>query len=726
MLAVPPEEVRTQLEKIVASDTFVAAERSKQLLRYLIEQTIGGHGDRLKEYTIGTEGLGRSEAFDPRTDPIVRAEASRLRNRLDLYYAAEGRKDELIITLPKGGYVLTIEARAPTPPSATSAPQPHGRRIALPTDRIAAFVVGAVAAALLVAAYSVIRGANPRPIPLLHVDVDLGGAGELGSEVGTDVVISPDGSTLVFVAYASVGTPRLVLKRLDGSAMTVLSGTEGARVPFFSPDGRWVAFWALGKLKKVPTTGGTAVVLCDATDLLGGSWGDDDQIIAVLDSTGNLWRVPAAGGSPVSILDLTREASAPRWPQVLPGAHAVVYAVLGPLGADAARIEVLSLRDQQRTTLVRDGTFPRFLRSGHLAYVNQGTVFAVSFDADTLRIVGSPIPVLDDVAYSEAFGYAQFDASQTGTLVYLRAALSGATTVQWVDHDGHAEPLLAKPARYAWPRLSPDGSRLAVVAFESGRSEVWIIDRATRRVVRQTRGDRFYMSPVWTQDGRFLIVGSGDDVLWMSATEGSRTEPLIRDRGRAVPWSFTPDGGRLALYTMSPTSAFDLWTVPIEATGNGVEPGEPEVYLQTPAFEVYPSFSPDGRWIAYSSNESGVWDVYVRPFPKGGAAVQVSRGGGRIPKWAADGQRLYYGTDDRHVMMATYSVVDGQFRSGEPRLWTPVELGDAGVLPNFDLAPDGDHIAALMPAAAENRPSPSHVTFVQNFFAEIERRMQKN
>ena len=192
-----------------------------------------------------------------------------------------------------------------------------------------------------------------------------------------------------------------------------------------------------------------------------------------------------------------------------------------------------------------------------------------------------------------------------------------------------------------------------------------------------------------------------------------------------VPWSFTSDGTRLAYHQLTPSTGFDLWTVAVRATETGLVAGTPELFLQTPAYETYPSFSPDGRWLAYGSGEYGKWEVYVRPFPSNGSKeVQVSRGGGRIPRWLPNGRELVYRTDDQRLMVAAYTVKDGSFLADKPQPWTSVQLGDTGVLSNFDLQPDGTRVVGLMPAArAEDQQSPNHVTVALNFSDEVRRRV---
>jgi hypothetical protein len=728
----PPAErelVLGQLARVLSSEGFRRSERSSALLRYLVEQTLDGRAERLKEYTLGAEALGRGDNFDPRADPIVRAEASRLRTRLERYYETEGANDPLVLLLPRGTYVPTFAPR-PSPngaaeerstaPAESPSPQ-HPRSI--PPLRVAAFILLALGAAAAAFWWGRSTGRDTAARPFLLLDVDLRSEGVLGSEVGADLALSPDGTLLVFVTRDPDGVAHLNSRRLDRPEAVRLPDTEGARSPFISPDGRWAGFWAGGKMKKTPVDGGSPVVLCDATDLLGASWSEGGDIIAAINPTSKLWRIPAAGGAPEAILDLSAESAFPAWPQVLPGGRYVIYTVLTGLGSDRSNVEVRAIRGGERKVLVRGGTFGRYVEGGHLTYVNQGTLYAAPFDPDSLTVGGPPAPVLENISYSRTFGYAQVDASRTGTVVYRAGAEGERFTVGWLDRSGKTAPLLAKPGRYEWLRLSPDGSRLAYSAVESGATSVWVYDGAGREAKRLTTPEDPYTSMLWAPDGRTLVLGGKSGMAWVDADSPSRPRPLTTDNTIQVPWSFTPDGGRLAYYEMSPATGFDLWSVPVRAGGGGLEVGTPEPLLRTPAFECYPSFSPDGRWLAYASNETGTWEVYVRTLPDDGRKVRVSGAGGTLPRWLPNGRELAYRTLDHRIMVTEYGSQHGAFVAGEPRAWSQQRLGDTGVLPNFDVGPGDGRMAALMPVAPpDGQQNHNHITFLLNFSDELRRR----
>lgn len=716
---VEPVAIAEQLERVLSSAGFRRAERSTALLRYLIAQTIDGHADRLKEYTLGAEALGRGESFDPRIDPIVRAEASRLRVRLDQYYDKEGRGDPLLFTLPKGGYVLQFSRRSlPDEAVATHVDPPPVRvvRAAAWVAVVAAVAAGTLAISLATRSRAVRTGASSA----VQFEVELTSEGTLGAVVGTDVLLSADGTRVVFAAHDAAGLSYLSTRRLDQARVTRLPGTEGARGPFVSADGRWVGFWADGKLKKTSVDGGAPVVLCDATDLLGASWGEDGTIVAALNPTRKLWRVPAAGGTPQAILDLSAESASPVWPQILPGGELVLYTVNTGAGVDRAAIEVASTRTGVRTVVLRGGTYGRYLSNGYLTYVNQGTLYAVRFDLTRRAVEGAAVPVAENVSYSRTFGYAQVDISQTGTLVYRKGAESGPSVAAWLDRSGAATPLLARPGRYNWLRLSPDGRRLALVATESGTTSIWIHDTQGGETKHLSTPAGDYGGLLWWPTTNLLVFGGLNGMAWLDADRPGQSGSLTTTRAIQVPWSVSPDGRRLAYYEMHPDTGFDLWTVDVAAAGDGLRSGAPEPFLRTPAFEVYPSFSPDGRWLAYASNESGTYEVYVRRFPDDGTKVRVSSGSGSIPRWLKNGRELVYRATDQRIMVVTYRTDGTSFRVEPPRSWAPQVLADTGVLPNFDPGPDDQRLAALLPATQSgDRQSPNHVTFVINFVEQL-------
>jgi serine/threonine-protein kinase len=559
---------------------------------------------------------------------------------------------------------------------------------------------------------------SPPHRKLVRLDVDLGPGVSLGSHLGANVIISPDGTRLVYVSQN-----RLFTRQLDQDQATELSGTEGASAPFFSPDGQWVAFSDVGKLKKVSVAGGAVIVLCNATFGRGGSWGEDGTIIISL--YGSLYRISAAGGAPAPLIELDREHGdfiAHRWPQILPGGKAVLFTAHTQLvGSDDASIEVMSLVDRRKKTLLRGGTCGRYVPSGHLLYVNRGTLWAVPFDLSVLEVRGVPTPVLNQVAYN-VYGDAEFEASRTGTLVYRSGGMrSGLFTVQWLESNGKTRALVPKPGDYGRPSLSPDGRRLALDVSER---DILVYDLERDQMTHVTFDGKPKGAPIWSPDGRYIVYGGLEGLSWMRANGASKPQLLIRTKHVATLGSFTPDGKRLAYVELDPDTSFDLWTVPVENDGTGLRAGKPEVFLQTPATEGNPSFSPDGKWLAYTSNESGSYQVYVRAFPDTGEKRQISSDGGGYPMWSRSKRELFFESSDNRIMVAGYTVQGDKFVPAKPRLWCEKALANNFKKKrNVDLAPDGKRVVALMSSEElETQPSQHHVVFLVNFFEELQRR----
>jgi serine/threonine-protein kinase len=558
------------------------------------------------------------------------------------------------------------------------------------------------------------RAAPPTPSalqPLVRLDLDLG-SGLSGADRSPSAVLSPDGTRLVYVSQS-----KLLTRRLDQDNTIELPGTERAEGPFFSPDSKWVAFIADGKLKKISLRGGPAVQLCDDPLIGGGSWGEDGNIVTTLDFT--LSRISSAGGTPMQLTELAPGEIVHRWPQVLPGAKAVLFTAYPSMtGVDGATIEVLSLKDRHRKTLVRGGTWGRYLPSGHLIYIDRGTLFAVPFDQDRLQVHGTPTRVLERVAYSTAWGFAQVDVSLMGTLVY-RSARSGdgLVTVQWLDESGNTSPLLPVPGNYSSLTLSPDGGRLALI---SG-GDIWVYELGRGSMTRVT-SDGGYGFPVWTRDGRYLVFRGARGILWTRADGTGQPEVLTQSSSPQNPQSFTPDGKHLAFVEIAPATGADIWTLPVDSGASGLRAGKPEVFLKTPFHERGPMFSPDGQWLAYFSNESGDYRVYVEAFPDKGAKRQVSPEGHSAPAWSRNGTHLFFLEFRAPIQLKAVSFEShgNSFVTDKPKVWSR-EIAAFAATRSYDPGPDGKRIILLLPV---NTPQQSHdrLIFLLNFFDELRRR----
>jgi serine/threonine-protein kinase len=559
----------------------------------------------------------------------------------------------------------------------------------------------------------------------MRLNVNLGNELSPIVDRGANAILSPDGTRLVYVSQSKLATrdqSKLFTRRLDQPTDTELPGTEGAQGPFFSPDGQWVAFYA-GGLKKVSLQGGKVIRLCDVPLGGGGSWGEDGSIVAAVDLFG-LSRIPSGGGAPTPLTKLAPGEAVHRWPQVLPGGKAVIFSAYSSMyGLDSATVEVVSLGDGGRKTLVRGGTWGRYLPSGHLVYINKGTLFGVPFDLDHLEVHGTPTRVLDGVGYSTAWGSAQIDFSRAGTLVYQSSRTAeGLVTVQWLEGSGNTRPLLPVPGNYLFPALSPDESRLAVTS----EGDIWVYELGRGSMKRLTSGGG-NSDLLWTVDGRYIVFRATGGMWWIRADGTGQPQPLTHSNNQQFPNSFTSDGKLLAFLEIIPgTGASDAWTVSMESGSSGLRAGKPKVFLRTPFNERMPMISPDGRWIAYQSDESGAAQVYVLAFPNGNGKRQISVDTGSYPLWSRDGHELFFWSRvNRHLMVADFEERGDSFVAGRPRVWSEQVPVIFSATKSYDPAPDGKSIVALMPADTPEEPH-DRVIFLLNFFDELRRRAPLN
>jgi serine/threonine-protein kinase len=565
--------------------------------------------------------------------------------------------------------------------------------------------------------------------PLVRLTVDLGSQVALPSlgDWGGNLILSPDGKRLVFVS----GNPRrLYTQRLDQSKPSELTGTEGASVPFFSPDGQWVGFFTgvyANKLNKISVEGGAVSTLANVGASAGGSWGADGNIIVGGQFIQGLLRVPASGGAPSKVLDLAPGELLYASPQILPGGKAVLFVDLRTSDAHSASIEALSLTDGRRKTLVRGGTFARYLPSGHLVYINNGTLFAIRFDLNLMETLGTPVSILDGIASMPQYGAADLDVAANGTLVYRGGDGKGGAlgTIQWVDGAGKREPLLSTLREYANLHVSPDGKRVSFVVSDGASQDVWVYDIQRDTMTRLTFGREPYVGSVWSPDGRFILFSAiGKGIYFTRADGAGQPQPLTQSKNFQAPFSISRDGKRLA-YIESIGNP-QIWTLPLEEHDGQLQAGKAEQFLKSQSAEFfYPMFSPDGHWLAYASNESGIYEIYVRAFPAPasgqGGQWQISNGGARLPIWSqAEHELLYHaGQGNDQLMTVNYSVNGDSFVPEKPRVRFEKLPGW-----DIDLAPDGKRVAVIAPQDTADAATDEHeVTFLFNFFDELRRRV---
>jgi serine/threonine-protein kinase len=624
-------------------------------------------------------------------------------------------------------------ASAPAAPATVMMAAPAAPRAGL-AARMLPWSIAAVLALVAIATIGVTKPwrTPPPPAPML-LTAELGADASLLPPQGASAILSPDGKLLAFVASTESAPARLYLRRLDHLDATPLAGTEDALSPFFSPDGQWIAFFAGGKLKKVSVTGGAPITLCDAPNGRGGTWGDNNVIVFQPNNVPGapMMQVAAAGGAPAKVTAPT-EKDLHRWPQLLPGAEAFLYTVTETASFDDGNIVVQPLAGGPPKVVQRGGYYGQYAASGHLLYMHNGTVFAAPFDLERLEVTGQPVPALEHVTANPNSGGAQFAISQTGTLLYLPGqGVSNDMPISWIDRSGKVAPLRRAPASWSNPGFSPDGQRLAIDIADGAQTDVWVYEIARDTMSRLTFDAADDVRPVWSPDGKRIAFASrrGDksafNLYWQRADGTGEVQRLTEQKGDQYPGSFHPSGKFLAYFEFDAKTNFDLMILPIEGDeARAFKPGKPQVFLKGQFIESTPVFSPDGRWIAYLSNESGRPEVYVRPFPGPGGKWQVSTGPSDDPLWSRTTREiLYASTPDQRMMVAPYTVEGDSFRVEKPRLLSEARFIARPRPPSrdLDIHPDGQRFAIAAPRPDQTTLKLDKVVFVFNFLDELRR-----
>jgi len=542
------------------------------------------------------------------------------------------------------------------------------------------------------------------------------------------MAISHDGKFLVYSATSKDPDPqakaRLYLRRMDRPGAKPIVGTEGGINPFLSPDSRSVGFWADGKLKKIPVDGGVATEICDATGIYGASWGRDNSIVFTDGSEVGLSRVSAEGGKPETLTkpDPKREETSHRLPCWLPDGKAVLFTVTRSSYDRRPRVAVLRLDTREHRILLENAADAKYVPTGHLIFLRQGTLMAVRFDPDRMEVIEQPVALVEDVmqafrlSFSLNTGAGQFSVSETGCLLYVAGGVIPdlKNSLVWVDQRGIEEPVMDLQRPFLNPRLSPDGRKIAY-GTNGSEWQIWVYDLSTGTNSRLT-DEGFAEYPIWTPDGKRLVFGlskSGPaNLYWQSSDGSSAMERLTTSESMqwAGPWS--PDGKTAALVEVHRDGGRDIALLDVGS-------GRVTPFLNSPFIEEFPEFSPDGRWIAYTSNESKRSEVYVQPFPGLGTKYPVSAEGGEQPLWARDSKQLFYRWEDQVWVVDVRT--DGAFTASKPRLL----LKHPGYyishpIRSYDLSLDSQRF--LMMKLEQRMPTPvTEMILVQNWFEELKR-----
>ena len=548
----------------------------------------------------------------------------------------------------------------------------------------------------------------------------------------TTMVMSRDGRFIVYSAIAensdTQAKPQLYLRRIDQSEARAIAGTEGGISPFLSPNDQWVGFWADGKLMKVSIDGGVPVTLCNAALPFGASWGPDDNIIfASWDSPG-LLRVSADGGEAESLTtpDEMKEESSHRLPYCLPDGKSVLFTIMGEPFDLHPRTALLDLKTRKWRVLMEDAADARYIPTGYLVFLREGTMMAVPFDLGRREVLGQPVPVITNVMqalnvmdgrWNTAAG--QFSISDSGWLVYAEGGILPDTqkSLVWVDQQGRAVAITPFKAPFFAPRLSPDGQRIAYATL--GREDqVWVYD-LNRGIASRLTGDGKASQAIWTPDGKRLVFQWGEgmsrNLYWQPEDGSTAMERLTTNDYGGEAGSWSPDGATLAFVGTDPDKTIQSIFL-LDLRSRRVTP-----FLDSGDSLRYPEFSPDGRWMAYASDESGRWEVYVRPFPGPGGKWLISQQGGAEPLWARNGKQLFYSSAGGRERWAVDIRTDGGFSAGKPRLLFEAPTLETGYpIRSWDLSLDGQRF--LMVKLDEVKPTPvTEMVLVMNWSQDLRR-----
>jgi serine/threonine-protein kinase len=609
-------------------------------------------------------------------------------------------------------------------PDATVAPAPSPVRVLPLWQRALPWALGTLAAGLatMLVLWAPWRQTAAAPRVMRATLTTSGPAALTIGGYDDDLALSPDGTHVVYVGN---GGTQLFVRALDAlEPVAIASGL--VREPFISPDGKWVGFIRNGIYKVAMTGGPSSRVASTDGNPVGATWGPDDTIIF---STGNtatgLQRVSAAGGTAEVLTrpDRAQGEADHVWPEILPGGHVVLFTITSQTGQlDMAQVAVRDLRTGTQKVLVRGGSHGHYVTSGHLVYVAAGTLHAIRFDPNRLETQGTAVPVLPQLAVT-GDGAVDFAVAADGTLIYVNAPGSfeaNKRTLVWVDRTGKEEPVGTPPRAYEHPRLSPEGTRVAIYSADQER-DIWIWDLGRATLTRLTLDPGSDQFPLWTPDGRRIIFSSqrgiGQPNLWSQTADGTGVAERLTTNSHAQFLNgITPDGTAVLYNETTPTGR-DLLQVELGGS-HRVTP-----LLQTKFDERNGIVSPDGRWLAYESDNSGSFEIYVRPYPNvGDGQWQVSTAGGRQPLWARSGNELFYLGADGTLLRVPVEASGGTWHAGAPvKLLEGLYYTGTGSGRAYDVSPDGRRFLMIKAPRTDACAAPPALIVVQHWDEELKR-----
>ena len=602
--------------------------------------------------------------------------------------------------------------------SAMPAPVAAGRKS---RERIlvAAAITGALAAILFGALYWS-RAPSKTRIVRSYIKAMPDTSFLMGGQQG-GFAISPDGLRLAYVAQNADGKALLWVRPLDSLQAQVLAGTEEASFPFWSPDSQYIGFFASGKLKKIESSGGPPLTICDAPNPRGGTWNQYGDILFTPSLNVPIHRVSPSGGPPIPVttLDPPKGVTTHRWPQFLPDGRHFLYVAGTPLSAreNPTNAIVLGSLDSKESKLLFHSHAGAEYVAGHILFLRQNTLMAQPFDVKRLELTGDAFPIADPVQETELILQSGFSASGNGALAYLEGTTSASRELIWLDRNGKKVGEVPGADAYTNPRISPDG-KTVLYTLISPMYELWSYDTALGVKTRLTFGTssgRANLSAVWSPDGRriaFMSLHNGRFGIREKAANGSGDEESLLEESETVKYlnDWSPDGKFLA-FQQAPQGMNEVWMLPL--TGER----KPSPFLQFPFTTYLSAFSPKGKWLAYCSTESGDQKVYVVPFPKPGGKWQVSPGGGCYPRWRRDGKELFYLSADNKIMAAEVKSDGSSFAIGavKPLFETRVYRSSLG---GYDVAADGQRFIICYEPGQPN----AAITLVENWDAELKKK----
>jgi eukaryotic-like serine/threonine-protein kinase len=561
---------------------------------------------------------------------------------------------------------------------------------------LAAAVLVVLVAATALAARSFLRSTPGSPI-VFDVVAPAGGRIDIGDP------LSPDGRTVAFIAVSESGPPQIWVRPLDSGTARLLPGTQQAQRLFWSPDSQWIGYFAQGKLAKMSITGGPPVVISNE-GTRDGAWAGD--VILIGGQRGKpLLRVSASGGGAVPVTELRPNEISHDYPEFLPDGRHFLFMARAATSAEASAAYVGSLDSKDRQALPGIASGVRYSRSGHVLFVRDNTLMAQAFDARRLELSGAPVPVARDVPGPVA----PFSVSSNGTLAYLNGGIANNSELTWFDRTGKPLTRAATGGAYAQQVLSPDGTH---VAYSNAAGDIWLLDIAKELASRVTSDPSTDVFPVWSPDGQRIAFsstrGGSANIYERAIGVVGEDKLLLKSDAPANAGDWSRDG-RYLLYV----SRGDVWALPM--SGNE----KPLRVTETPSVELHPTFSPDGRWVAYSTDETGDDQIYIQSFPQQGARQQVSATGGFQPLWSRDGKELFYMRPDFTMMSVSVKTSGATLEVGAPvALFRKAIafLGPVAAQRSYSVSIDGRFLINVAPD-----DSPRPITVVLNWASTLKK-----